>query len=182
MYIETGRLILRPWVDTDTEELFRHAQNPNVASPCGWPPHKDIDDSRNILNAILKSPENCAIELKTTGKPVGSIGLMTIATSHTAPLAENEGEIGYWLGEDYWGQGLMPEAVTAVLRYAFGELKLSRVWAGYFPGNNKSRRVQEKCGFAYMCTDNKKYIEQLNTEMQLNFTAIDSSKFRVSQL
>ena len=65
---------------------------------------------------------------------------------------EDEAELGYWLGVDYWGQGLVPEAARELLRHAFEDLKLVRIWCGYYDGNDKSKRVQEKLGFKYQWT------------------------------
>lgn len=64
-------------------------------------------------------------------------------------MAEHEAEIGYWIGVPFWGQGLIPEAVRALLARCFEELGCEAVWCGYYDGNDKSRRVQEKCGFLY---------------------------------
>ena len=63
------------------------------------------------------------------------------------PMRPDEAEIGYWLGKPYWGRGLIPEAVRALLRVCFEELGCAGVWCAYYEGNGKSRRVQEKCGF-----------------------------------
>ena len=64
-------------------------------------------------------------------------------------LPDTEGEIGYWIGVPFWGQGLIPEAVRELMRYGFEQLNLEKIWCGYFEGNLKSKRVQEKCGFRY---------------------------------
>ena len=68
-------------------------------------------------------------------------------------LPDAEGEIGYWIGVPFWGQGLIPEAVKEVIRYAFEERQLETLWCGCFEGNDQSRRVQEKCGFKYHHTN-----------------------------
>ena len=64
-------------------------------------------------------------------------------------MTNQEAEIGYWIGKPFWGQGLMPEAVEAVIDYALNTLELTDLWCGYYDGNVKSQRVQEKCGFRY---------------------------------
>ncbi|MBR5361850.1 MAG: GNAT family N-acetyltransferase, partial [Oscillospiraceae bacterium] len=81
-------------------------------------------------------------------QPVGSIGLMLGKASNIG-LPDSEGEIGYWIGVPYWGRGLIPEAVRELMCYGFENLKLNKIWCGYFDGNEKSKRVQEKCGFHY---------------------------------
>ena len=114
MILETNRLILRPWEESDAENLFKYASHPDVGPIAGWAVHTSVE------------------------KKASNIG-----------LPYSEGEIGYWIGVPYWGQGLIPEAVRELMRYGFENLKLNRIWCGYFDGNEKSKRVQEKCGFHY---------------------------------
>ena len=146
--LETERLILRPWKEEDAKELYRYASHPDVGPIAGWPVHTSVENSLKIIREVLSAPETYAVVLKETGCPVGSAGLMIGETSNIG-LPKTEGEIGYWLGVPYWGQGLIPEAVRELLRHGFQDLKLSKIWCGYFDGNLKSKRVQEKCGFHY---------------------------------
>lgn len=151
MMLTTKRLILRLWEDADAEELFRFASSPDVGPIAGWPVHTSVENSREIIQNVLSAPETFAIVLKETNLPIGSIGLKTgDATDLTD--AQDECELGYWLGVPYWGRGIIPEAVKEVLRYAFEELGMKKVWCGYYDGNTKSKRVQEKCGFRYEWT------------------------------
>ena len=145
MILETNRLILRPWCESDAEDLYTYASDPEVGPPAGWPPHTSVDNSREIIRMVLSKPETYAVCLKENGKPIGSIGF------HRNDLAkaDDEYELGYWIGKPYWGQGLIPEAAHEMLRYAFEELGMNRIWCGYYDGNEKSRRVQEKLGFVY---------------------------------
>lgn len=141
--LETGSLILRPWEESDAEECYKYAKDPAVGPVAGWPAHTSVEDSRQVIKDVLMMPETYAIVLKETGLPIGSIGL------HRNDLAEkdDEMELGYWIGVPYWGRGLVPEAAREILRHAFEDLGLQRVWCGYYEGNEKSRRVQEKLGF-----------------------------------
>ncbi len=145
---ETERLILRPWHVSDAEECFRYAGDPRVGPIAGWPAHTGAEYSREIIRDVLSAEETYAIVLKETGLPIGSIGL------HNNDLAEKEDEkeLGYWLGVPFWGRGIVPEAAGEALRHAFEDLGLGRVWCGYYDGNEKSRRVQEKLGFKYQWT------------------------------
>ena len=144
--LETERLILRPWEEADAEECYKYAKDPRVGPIAGWPVHTSVENSRRIIRDVLAVPETYAIVLKETGKPIGSIGL------HRNDLAEkaDEMELGYWLGVPYWGRGLVPEAARELLRHAFEDLGLARVWCGYYDGNEKSKRVQEKLGFRHV--------------------------------
>lgn len=65
---------------------------------------------------------------------------------------DDECELGYWIGKPFWGQGLMPEAANELLRHAFEDIGMNKVWCGYYEGNIKSKRVQEKVGFKYQWT------------------------------
>ena len=154
MILETERLILRPWEETDVEECYKYAKDPRVGPIAGWPVHTSEGDSRQVIRNVLMVPETYAIVLKETGLPIGSIGL------HHNDLAvkEDEAELGYWLGVEYWGQGFMPEAARELLRHAFLDLNLVRIWCGYYDGNDKSKRVQEKLGFKYQWTTGDTHI------------------------
>lgn len=166
MVLETERLILRPWKESDAESLYKYAKDPLVGPIAGWPPHKSVENSCEIIKNVLSAPNTYAVVLKATGKPVGSIGLM-IGESSNLKISNDEGEIGYWIGVPYWGQGLIPEAVKEILRYGFEDLQLSKIWCGYFEGNEKSHRVQEKCGFIYHHTNENikwKLMNDIRTE------------------
>lgn len=152
MELRTERLVLRPWRESDAESLYEYAKDPSVGPIAGWAVHTSVEYSLNIIRNALSAPETYAVCLKEDNKAIGSIGLM-IGESSNIDIPETEGEIGYWIGVPFWGQGLIPEAVREIIRYAFGELKLAKLWCGYFDGNIKSKRVQEKCGFTYHHTE-----------------------------
>ena len=155
--LETERLVLRPWREDDAEECHRHAKDPRVGPIAGWPVHVDVEDSRRVIREVLSAPETYALVLKETGLPVGSVGL------HRNDLAqgEDEMELGYWIGVPYWGRGLVPEAAREMLRHAFEDLGLARVWCAYYEGNDRSRRVQEKLGFTFQWTTDEAPVSAL---------------------
>lgn len=146
--LQSQRLVLRPWRDEDAEELYYYAKDPKIGPIAGWPPHTSVENSLEIIHTVLSAPETYAVVLKETGKPAGSCGIMR-AGHGSAPMGELEGEIGYWIGVPYWGQGLIPEAVGLLVRRSFLDLGMTALWCGYYDGNTKSKRVQEKCGFLY---------------------------------
>lgn len=148
MKLETQRLVLRPWEDEDAPALYKYAQDPRVGPIAGWPAHTSVEHSREIIRSVFSAPETYAVVLRETGEPVGSAGI--IAPSHGGiPMEEGEAEIGYWIGVPYWGRGLIPEAVEVLLERCFTQLGCHTVWCCHFDGNEKSRRVMEKCGFTY---------------------------------
>ena len=148
MTLETERLILRPWIDADAADLYTYAKDPRVGPVAGWPSHTSAKNSLEIIRSVLCEPETYAVTLKTTQSAVGSAGIM-LPGRGSAPMSETEAEIGYWIGVPFWGQGLIPEAVRALLHRCFQNLGRTAVWCGYYDGNIKSRRVQEKCGFLF---------------------------------
>lgn len=152
MILKTNRLILRSWKEEDAEQLYKYAKDPSVGPMAGWPVHTGVENSRQIIKDVLSDEETYAVVLKNENLPIGSIGLR-IGHKSNLPLGSDEGEIGYWIGVPYWGQGLIPEAVQELMRHGFEELGLKVIWCGYFDGNEKSRRVQEKCGFKYHHTE-----------------------------
>ena len=148
--LETKRLVLRPWQESDAERLYEYAKDPDVGPPAGWPPHTSVENSREIIRNVLSAPETYAVCLKD-GKAIGSVGLKLEGYTDMTDR-DDECELGYWLGKPFWGQGLIPEAAGELLRYAFEELNMRAVWCGYYEGNEKSHRVQQKLGFVYRYT------------------------------
>lgn len=148
MILETKRLLLRPWRESDAADLYPYAADPEVGPAAGWNVHTDLEDSRRIIREILAVPGTFAVTIRELGdKPVGSIGYFK-----TDAVDGDEPEIGYWIARPFWGRGYIPEAVAALLAYLFQTENRSRVWCAHFVGNEKSRRVIEKCGFTYQLT------------------------------
>ncbi len=145
---ETKRLILRRWKVSDAEDLYKYASDPDVGPIAGWPPHQSVGESRDVIKNVFNGKEAYAICLKEDGIAIGAIELKL--NGHTDMTdQDDECELGYWLGKPFWGQGIMPETVKEMLRHAFEDICMSKVWCGYYEGNTKSKRVQEKCGFRY---------------------------------
>ena len=161
MQLETERLFFRRWEESDAEILFEEASNPEVGPPAGWQPHKNVEESLNIIRNVLNGPEAYAICLKENGKPIGTIELRMKDNTDLTDK-DDECELGYWLAREFWGQGIMPEAAKEMLRHAFEDLGMTKVWCGYYDGNNKSKRVQEKCGFTYQWTTEGLEVKQMN--------------------
>ena len=152
MIFVTERLTLRPWTEADAEALFKYAADPEIGPAAGWAAHTSVEDSCEIIRDVLSAEGTFAVCLKErSGAPVGSIGWFV-----RDGLPDGV-EIGYWIGVPFWGRGLIPEAVRELTRHAFDDLHLVRLWCGYFDGNEKSKRAQEKCGFIYHHTNKDIY-------------------------
>ena len=161
MILRTERLIIRPWKETDAESLYEYAKDPDVGPVAGWPPHKSVEDSLNVIRNVFTGKECYAICEAGTDKAIGAIELKL--NGHTDMTErDDECELGYWLGKPFWGKGYMPEAATEMIRHGFENLGMNTIWCGYYEGNSKSKRVQEKVGFQYHHTCKEVPVPLLN--------------------
>ena len=148
LVIKTDRLILRAFNDNDLEDLYEYAKTPGLGEMAGWLHHKSIEDSKEVLKNFKKNKGVLAIE--KDGKVIGSIGLHPVDDEFYKEFEDKKGkEIGFVLSQDFHRQKIMTEAVKAVMKYAFEDLGLDYISAGYFRGNFKSRWFQQKLGFTY---------------------------------
>jgi RimJ/RimL family protein N-acetyltransferase len=162
MILETERLILRGWRDEDAASLFEYARDSRVGPVAGWLPHKDIAYSRAVIRTIFAKDEVYAICLKEkVEEPIGSIGL-TLEGSPERPLEKGAAELGFWVGVPFWGRGIATEAGKEMIRHGFEDLGLDKIYCAYFQGNNRSRRVQQKCGFEPHHINTKSRVIMLN--------------------
>lgn len=151
--LKTERLTLRPWKQNDLEDFYEYSKVEGVGQMAGWMPHKDIGESKFILDIFIENKNVLAIEYK--GKVIGSIGFNNYKEDKMLEFQNKKcKEIGFVLSKDYWGMGLMPEAVNEVIRYLFEDENLDVIICGYFKFNSQSKRAQEKCGFTYYKDDN----------------------------
>ncbi len=114
--METERILLRHWQESDAEALFKYASDPDVGPRAGWPAHKSVEESREIIRTFFHNETTWAIVLKETGEAIGCIGYYTHETSNI-PIGENDCEVGYWVGKPYWNKGICTEALKLMLDY-----------------------------------------------------------------
>ncbi len=147
--IETDRLILRPFKQSDLQDFFNYASVEGVGEMAGWKHHESIAKTQQILDLFIREDKVFAVCLKDSNRVIGSLGVEKYGMEDK--LTEFDGyygrEIGYVLSKDYWGKGLMPEAVRAVTDYLFRQLNYDFLICGYYNFNSQSKRAQEKCGF-----------------------------------
>ena len=144
--METERILLRPWRESDAEALYKYASDPEVGPKAGWPPHQSVAESREIIRTIFSGEGMWAVEWKTTGEPIGCVGYLPASASNLKS-AEDQCEVGYWIARPFWGKGICTEAMRLVVDYCIREKGFSTLWGSYFPDNPASGRVMEKCGF-----------------------------------
>ena len=147
--LESKRLILREFKPSDVDDLFEYASVPGVGEMAGWPHHPNIEESKYRVNKFINEKHTFAIVYKENNKVIGSLGIEKYGLEDKlSEFFDYQGrEIGYVLSKDYWGKGLMPEAVNLVKDYLFNVLNYDFLLCGHYDKNNQSKRVQEKCGF-----------------------------------
>ena len=143
--ITTDRLLIRKLGIGDAEDIYAVSRNPAVSRFVLWETHRSIADSRSMLRGILRAyraqePATLGIVLRQTGHVVGTIGFLWIDREH------NAAEIGYSLAEELWNQGLMTEALQAMLKFGFEALRRGGVGGGWDVRNTGSGRVMRKAG------------------------------------
>lgn len=149
--IETDRVILRAWQKEDVKDFFEYASIPGVGEMAGWEHHNSIEVTEKILQSFISGKNVFAIICKENNKVIGSLGLhKSWANGESAYAHFKIKEIGYVLSKAYWGKGLMPEVVNAVIRFYFDKNILDAFTIGHFASNNQSKRVIEKCGFTFV--------------------------------
>lgn len=142
--LTTERLVLNGFTMDDVPDVFEYAKTNLVGPSAGWAPHKDMDETARIVKDFIETGV-FAVRLKETGRVIGSLGLHD--TSLSRAIRSLRGiELGYVLNPEYWGHGFMTEAAAAAVKYAFDDMGIQVIWCGYFEGNDRSSRVQEKLG------------------------------------
>ncbi len=150
--LKTERLLIRPWRQSDLDDFYSYASVDGVGQMAGWKPHESKEESKIILDMFISHKKTFALEYQ--GKVIGSVGIEKYNETHF-PEFENKKcrEIGYVLSKEYWGQGLMPEALKEVIRFLFENANLDVIFCGHFLWNEQSHRVQEKSGFKHYAFD-----------------------------
>lgn len=152
--LETERLVLRPLVFDDIDDVFAYCSDPAVGPDAGWPPHRTREDSRMFVEEIAREPHVFGIFEKLSagedgagaaGPCIGSIGLVRDPQRRNVDCLM----LGYALARSAWGRGYMTEASDEVLRYGFEELGLGLITCTHYPFNERSGRVIEKSGFIH---------------------------------
>ena len=149
--IETDRLVIRAFTESDLVDFNAYASVPGVGEMAGWQHHSSLETSTTILRALIDSKMVFALYHKAMNKVIGSLGFHTSWADEDFRYKHlKTKEIGYVLAKDFWGQELMPEAVRALIDYGFNELGIEAFTCGHFIQNSQSKRVIEKIGFKFV--------------------------------
>ena len=169
--METDRIRLRPWLDSDAQALYKYASEPEVGERAGWAPHQSVEESLEVIRTVFQNSTTWAIELKETGEAIGAMGYMpdcplNLPAREGKPMeqreqsdacidsaksrerkTEREPLVGYWVGKPYWNKGICTEALQLMLEYIRKETNYTSLICSHFIDNPASGRVMEKCGF-----------------------------------
>lgn len=144
--METDRILLRRWQESDASALFKYASDPEVGPRAGWPPHKSQEESLDVIKNIFTNDTTWAIVLKETGEAIGAMGYFAHDASNI-PIGQNDCEMGYWVARPFWNRGICTEALRLMLDYCINVKQFENIWSDHFTGNPASGRVMQKCGF-----------------------------------
>lgn len=155
--IETERLILRSFAIEDADSMFNNwASDNDICKYMRWIQHENKEETKKVLSSWIdsyskKSFYQWAVTLKGNDEPIGSIGLFVVNESDLC------GDVGYCIGKKYWGQGIMTEALTAVLEFAFETIGFNRIETYHSVNNPASGRVMQKSGMTFEGMARQKY-------------------------
>ena len=171
--IETERLILRNWHISDLDDLHEFASNKKVADLAGFRLRNSKEESLMALQRFITASDDSlwevelkeldkllvwAIELKELNKVVGWIELHNATSGPSGETFSYSKEIGFTLAEEFWGQGLMPEAIRRFTKYLFDEEEIDGIVCSHYTQNSQSEKAIQKCGFKfYLEDDDEKY-------------------------
>jgi len=141
--------LLRPWQTDDLESLVKNANNPNIAKYMTDAfPHPYTEESgRSFLSFATQGKPTHIFAIEVGGEAAGGIGIHP-----QSDIMRKNAELGYWLGEPFWGRGIITAAIPQMLDFAFSTYDITRVYARPFGNNPASARVLEKCGFVLEAT------------------------------
>lgn len=144
MRIELTTCTVRSWAWRDRDSIVRHANNKKISINLRdrFPYPYTVADARTWLDSVIGFEPETNFAIDVAGEAVGGIGFVL---QHD--VGRRSAEIGYWLGEEFWGRGIVTEALIAVTEHAFANYDLCRLYAHVFDWNGASARVLEKAGY-----------------------------------
>lgn len=145
--LESERIVLRPFFDSDAKDVFRYASDPDIGLRAGWPPHKSENESLEVIRTLFNNDTTWAIVLKETGEVIGAMGYGPSCDCGFNDARPNEPTCGYWVGKPFWNKGICTEALQLMLNYVRNNTDIKSFISGHFVDNPASGRVMEKCGF-----------------------------------
>lgn len=171
MRINCDKCVLRRWEPSDIESLVENANNHHIAINMRdmFPFPYTIEDGKIWIEIAGKEEPHCNFAITIDNKAVGGIGL-TLGED----IEKISAEVGYWLGETYWGKGIVSSALKGIIDYGFNDLGLERIFAKPLEHNLASRSVLEKNGFKLEGISRSSVIKSGNIYNQTLYAVIRS--------
>lgn len=143
MEFKLKHTLLRPWKTEDAEALAKHANNKNIADNLrdGFPYPYTLHDARSWLEFAINN-NNFLLAIDHEGEAIGGVGII-----YKTDIYRKSAEVGYWLSQEFWGQGIMTEAIITIVNHTFDNTDIVRIYAGIFENNPASATVLKKVGF-----------------------------------
>ncbi len=169
MYLVRPACVLRNWRQDDAPALARNADNPRIWANLRdrFPSPYTLEDAESWVRHAVRALPATDFCLEVDGEAAGGIGVVL-----REDVERVSAELGFWLGEPYWGRGIMTEAVSAFVPWAFERFGLSRIYAQVFAFNVASARVLEKAGFVLEATLRRSAIKRDAITDQWQFARI----------
>lgn len=174
MKIKLSHCTIRSLKKSDAQSIAKYADNIHVWNNVRdmFPYPYTLADAEKFIEFSLSQNPICNFAIEVNGEAVGVIGIVLNSDIHRISA-----EIGYWLGESFWGKGIMTEAVRAFVEYAFQTYKIHRIFAGVFSFNEASAKVLEKAGFVHECTHKEAIIKNGKIADELIYAKLSSRRF-----
>jgi len=140
------KVLIRPFLEDDLDSLVKNANNPRVAANLtdAFPSPYTLENGKAFLERIMKQDPPEVLGIEVDGQLVGNIGIHP-----QSDVNRLNAELGYFIGEEHWGKGIMPIAIQLMVDYAFSHFDIIRIFARPFGSNKASQRVLEKSGFTF---------------------------------
>jgi len=160
--LKTSRLLLKPIAVTDLDSLWPYVQDNEISKYMSWEPHAEKSETITFIERLVTNfneEKGITWSIFLNNEFCGIFSIISILTNHRS-LIFKRGELAYWLGTEFQGQGIMTEAGKAVIEYAFGELDLHRLTVSHFSINSSSEKLIKKLGFQYIGEEHDAFQKQ----------------------
>lgn len=178
--LKGNRIVLRNWKENDYNDLFEYASLPDIGPMVGWQPHKDIDESKEVIRKFINDDDVYALELIEENKIIGSVGF------HNRNFDQkynsiNKREITIVINPMYWNNGYAYEASNILIDYAFNKLGLDMVWMCCNINNNKSKKICNKQHYSYACTKDVILQRLNNKQVKMEYYILTKNDYNESK-
>jgi ribosomal-protein-alanine N-acetyltransferase len=159
--LRTQNLLMRPINIEDAELLWPYVSNPDISRDMSWQAHRDISETKAFIDEAVKRwklGSSVTWCMFTNEKFCGTFSVISILRTHRA-LTYDRGELAYWIGPEFQGKGLMLEAGSRIVQFAFEELKLHKLVVGHHLNNERSKNLIERLGFKFLCEEEEVFMK-----------------------